>query len=98
MEVVVLVRRILFAPLFRTSGLGYLTRTLMIAAHGGSRGAPKPIAPAVVVGNGLLMPAALVLHGLRGVAEAQARMVRAWITDARPARRLTLTGPLLDLG
>jgi len=68
MEVLVLVGRILFAPLFLASGLGHLTRTPMMAAYAASRGVPKSIAPAVVVGSGLLIVvgALMVLLGVWG--------------------------------
>lgn len=68
MDVLVLVGRILFVPLFLASGLGHLTRTSMMAAYAASRGVPKSIAPAVVVGSGVLIVAGglMVLFGVWG--------------------------------
>lgn len=68
MDVLVLVGRILFAPLFLASGLGHLTRTSMMAGYTASRGVPKAIAPALVLGSGVLIIAGglMVLLGVWG--------------------------------
>jgi len=68
MDVVVLIGRILFAPLFLASGVGHLTRTSTMAGYTASRGVPKALAPAVVAGSGVLIivGAVMLLFGAWG--------------------------------
>jgi len=55
MDLLVLAGRILFAPLFLASGVGHLTKTAMMAEYAAAKGVPRPVAPTVVFGTGLMI-------------------------------------------
>lgn len=109
MDALVLVGRILFAPLFLASGFGHLTRTSMMAGYTASRGVPKAIAPAAVLGSGLLIIAGSLMVLLGAWADLGAAMLVVFlvptalimhgpwgISDAQ-ARMLEQTQMLKDL-
>ncbi|MDT0341826.1 DoxX family protein [Streptomyces litchfieldiae] len=53
MDILVLIGRILFIPLFLNSAIGHLTQTKMMAGYAGSKGLPAP--QASVLGSGVVM-------------------------------------------
>ncbi|MDN3297723.1 DoxX family membrane protein [Streptomyces ficellus] len=64
MDVLVLIGRILFALLFLLNAVNHLTNTKALAGYTTSRGVPRALAPAAVVGTGLLLLAGAVSVGL----------------------------------
>ncbi|MBT2480097.1 DoxX family protein [Streptomyces sp. ISL-94] len=110
MDVLVLIRRILFALVFLRSALNHLTHTKAMAGYATSRGIPSAAAAGAAVGSGLLILVGGVMVALGLWADLGALLLAVflfptavimhafWRESDAQARQMEMTHFMKDIG